>query len=477
MTGGHAAIIARAALIAIPLLASACAPGRGLEAVRLIAAVGTEKAVPSGRERVRFAVAGRRYAGDLYRPEGEPRAALVLVPGVAPAGSDDPRLIAFAAALEQARFLVLVPEIANLRALKVRAEDARPIADAARWLAAGAGARPLGVAAVSYALGPAILAATAPDSCVRIDFVLGIGGYHDIVAAITFATTGAYREAPGEAWRFARPNRYGAWVFVLSNLDRIENAGDRAALEAIARRRLADPNAPIGALAAGLGAEGRAVLGLVTNRDPDRVAGLIADLPPAVRRDIAALDLAHRDLSPLRARLLLVHGADDDIVPVSESRALARRVPGSALYVVPGFGHVGSAPGLAGTSVLWRAAYRLLGFRDGIGLPPRGQTCGQRSLVIGLPGARSGSGGISWMSGRGWKTASSPAQRLTWARRRRSGERLPGAPWTRSPWWTVQSPGSRAKLAISRPSRRASMSGTSGKGSLYWAMPEKVAAR
>src|SRR3970282_281862 len=48
----------------------------------------------------------------------------------APAAKDDPRLVAFATTLARARFLVLVPDVAGLRQLRVRAADAREIADA-----------------------------------------------------------------------------------------------------------------------------------------------------------------------------------------------------------------------------------------------------------------------------------------------------------------------------------------------------------
>ena len=105
---------------------------------------------------------------------------MVLVPGVSPAGKDDPRLVAFAATLARARFRVLVPNLANLRELKVRPEDGRAIADAAHWLSGQAPADwPLGVAAVSYAVGPALAALHEHGGGRAVDFVLAIGGYHD----------------------------------------------------------------------------------------------------------------------------------------------------------------------------------------------------------------------------------------------------------------------------------------------------------
>ena len=63
-----------------------------------------------------------------------------------------------------------------------------------------------------------------------------------------------------------------------------------------------------------------------------------------------------------------MHGVEDDIIPASESRALAAAAGGRAdLFLVDGFGHVGAEPGAFGKFALWRAVYRLLELRDGAG--------------------------------------------------------------------------------------------------------------
>lgn len=371
--------------LGIPLIAAAfialaaCSPSRGLEAMRVLADIdagfgpsGLKQVTPPPRRTaVAYRVAGRARHADLYRPGDAPRARLVLVPGVAEDGKDDAQLVAFATTLARARFTVLVPDIGALRALKVRASDAREIADAFVHLAAldeAASRDRVGIAAISYAVGPAIIAALEPDVRDSLYFVLGIGGYHDIEAVVTFFTTGRHRTEAGGRWRWRRPNAYGKWVFVLSNLERVGNRDDRAALEAMARRKLDDLDADIADLSARLGPEGRAFDALLNNTDPERVTELIAALPAGVRADMAALDLSKRDLSRLRARLLLVHGREDDIIPFTESRALARAAPeGTAdLHLIDGFSHVDPDPARADRGQLWRAVYRLLEIRDGV---------------------------------------------------------------------------------------------------------------
>ena len=114
-------------------------------------------------------------------------------------------------------------------------------------------------------------------------------------------------------------------------------------------RHIDPKSADIADLAASLGAECRSVYALLDNADPERVPGLIAALPGAIRAEMAALDLSRRDLGALAARLILVHGGDDAIIPPSESRALAAAAGETAdLYVVDGFSHVELGFGLIG---------------------------------------------------------------------------------------------------------------------------------
>jgi len=373
-----AGLIALVCLIAVA--ATGCSPVRGIEAALLL---GDISAGGDGglygrltgdpiRETVRYRVGGRARDGDLYRPAAPGGAALVLVPGVERAGKDNPRLIAFARSLARAGFEVLVPDIARLRELTVNSRDVRTIADAVLHLAgqsAGAGGRPVGLVALSYAAGPALLAALSDDAGPRLRFLLTIGGYYDMPAVVTYVTTGHYRIADTEPWRRRIPNPYGRLVLLLSDASLIEDAADRDRLRAIARRREADRAADISDLFAALGPEGRAVHALLVNRDPEQVARLIAAAPAPVRREIAALDPRRRDLSRLKARLILIHGRDDSIIPFTESEKLAAAVPpGRAeLFIIDRLMHVELGPmGPGDIFVLWRAIMELLAERDAL---------------------------------------------------------------------------------------------------------------
>ncbi len=363
-----------AMLAALVLLSTGCSPHRGWEAALVLAdlaAVEGPSALKRGtpepeRTGVFFAVEGRGYSADLYRsPEGS-LAGLLLVPGAAEEGKDDPRLVAFANTLARARFAVLVPDLQSLRELRVNPGNVGELADAFSWLVSDPVLSPegrAGMVAFSYAAGPAVLAALEPPLREKVRFVFAVGGYHDLAAVLAFFTTGSFRV--DDRWEYLEPNEYGKWVFVLANVGRLGDPIDRDLLEAMARRRMENLSAPLEDLASRLGPEGSRVFDFIANRDPERVPALLDLLPEGIRRDIAALTLVDKDLSALRARLLLVHGRDDNIIPYTESIALAGAAPAgqARLFLVRDLAHVDIRPGLASRFRMWRAVQALLAER------------------------------------------------------------------------------------------------------------------
>ncbi len=363
-----------AQIAALPLLAlltfSGCALQRGYEAALLLSDVAAgggpstlQETTPSPtRLSVQYTVGDRAYQADCYQPGQPSRAGIVLVHGLAEAGPKDPRLVAFATSLARARFTVFVPDLSGLRALRVSTSDVQAIVDAFSYFSTRTDLAPrarIGIGAFSYGVGPALLAAM--DQRIRNDvtFVLAVGGYYDLSSVITFFTTGYFKD--NGAWRFLAPNEYGKWVFVLSNAERVSDRADQDLLRRIAERKLQDLAAPTTDLADQLGPEGQAVYALVTNTEPERVPELLARLPGPMRADLAALNLANEDLAQLRARVILIHGRDDNIIPYTESIALKRRLQDQAeLFLIDGLHHVDVRLDPADLYRLWRAAYALL---------------------------------------------------------------------------------------------------------------------
>ena len=291
-------------------------------------------AAPS-RMSVSYTIAGRTNSGDLYLPgEGMPEAGVVLVPGAVPEGNDDERLVELALTLARVRFAVLAPELSGYRDLKIRPDQVREVADAFRYLADHEYLSPdgrAGIGAFSLAVGPAVLAALEDDIRDRVRFVFGVGGYHDLRLAIRYFTTG-YFEVDGKR-QYVEPSDYGRLVFAKTAQDHVRDPSDRAILEAMVEASLKDSTADLSSLAGKLGPEGQSIYRLLTNTDPDETLQLISLLPRETVATIDALTLADKELRRLPARLILVHGKTDPLIPFSESIALGRAAAPSRVRV------------------------------------------------------------------------------------------------------------------------------------------------
>ena len=362
-------------LVMLLMLLSGCNARREYQAALLLAdvAAGTapsrlksDSADPR-RTAVAFPAAGRTVGGDLYLAGSKPSAGMLLLPGAAEKGKDDPRLQAFAKSMARAGFAVLVPDLEGFRSLRITSSDIAGTADAFAWLAAREDLAPgakAGIFSFSYASGPALLAALEPRIAGRVRFVMAVGGYYNLKEVLTFFTTGYYRQEGG--WRYMEPNSYGKWVFVLSNVDHLSDRSDRTLFQQLAKRKLADLNAPVRDLTERLGPEGRTVYDFIENRDPARSLPLMDRLPDSIRREIRALNVAEHDLARLRARVILVHGYDDDIIPYTQSVALAESLPQglARLYLLHGLQHVDLKPRMIDRYRMWRAVSALLQERE-----------------------------------------------------------------------------------------------------------------
>jgi len=306
-------------------------------------------------ESVTFEASGKTILADLYRPpSGGPHPGIVLSHGVAELGKDDPRLVNFADAMARAGFAALVPQFVNMKGFRVRPSDVRELVASYEYLAARRDVEPerIGFFGFSYAGGLSVLAAADPGIAGRAKFCFILGGYYDLENVLIYMTTGMFERAGG--WEYLRPRNSGRWAFLLNSSDLIENPDDRVLLERLARRRLDDPESDVADIVSELGEEGERAYSLMVNEDPDRARELIKGLSPRVRQYLSELTLRGR-IEGLRAKLIIGHGRDDDLIPYTESLLLAEGVPEGTpvhLEVLNSFHHVdlelGEGEGLRG---------------------------------------------------------------------------------------------------------------------------------
>ncbi|GMQ75944.1 MAG: alpha/beta hydrolase [Gammaproteobacteria bacterium] len=315
-----------------------------------------------GFRALRFGDGGRRLRGDLYVPADRARAGIVLVPGLAVAGNNDPRLVALARTLARVDFMVLIPDIPGFRAYRMGSEDVEVLVAAVQALGQAPEMQPrlpMGIGAFSFAVGPALIAALDTRVAERLDFIVAVGGYQDLRRLIGYYTTGDYRDDRDTPTPFDK----GKWIFALGVSEKLPDTSDRLAIQAVARRAIyantGEADVPV---PAGLSPGGAALLELLTNATPARVPDLLARLPAPLRAEITALNPAEQPMNDLHARLLLLHGRGDNIIPYTESIALAESVSdGRAdVFIIDGLAHVDLQPTAGDVDILLELVNALL---------------------------------------------------------------------------------------------------------------------
>lgn len=252
---------------------------------------------------------------------------MVLLPGAAPLGKEDPRAVRLARALARAGRAVFVPDL-ELSERRFVTEDLDRIARAVVALDAHpATVGPVQLLGISYGGSFGLVAAADPRVRGHLVQVSVFGAYWDLVGVVQAVTTGVSlvdgRRIPWPADPRAR--RVLREVAV-----RLVPKGGRMELrDALAGRR------PPGSLRP----EARAVHALLANRDPERTPELASGLSPEARGVLWRFSPSSV-ASRIEVPVVVMHSVDDPAVPFGEALRLADALPDSRVARVRLFRHV-----------------------------------------------------------------------------------------------------------------------------------------
>ena len=257
-----------------------------------------------------------------YTPTRHPDApALIVLHGVHHLGMDEPRLIAFAAAMASCGLRVLTPELPGIKDYHVDAATVRVIGDTTRWFAAQTGGRPVGVMGLSFSGGLALVAADDPDFRPAFKFIFAVGSQGSMDRVFRFYSTGTDLRPDGTTERLPA-HEYGPLVLEYEYLEDFLPTSDIAPIRAVLRAHLyEDRPAETAALGRLTPAQATEALHLMDATSPETRAALAR----AEARHIAQLE----GLSPgprlarLTTPVYLLHGAADNIIPSAETLWMA----------------------------------------------------------------------------------------------------------------------------------------------------------
>jgi pimeloyl-ACP methyl ester carboxylesterase len=318
----------------------------------------------------------------VYLPRGVGFApGIVLVHGLHEGGIDEPRLVRSARALAASGFFVMTPLVPALVDYRVEAESVDVIGAAIESFAHDLNVPRVGVLAISFSGGLALLAASDQQYAPYVAWVASVGGYYDLAHVLRFFATGEAVE-PNGAVDHLSPHEYGPLIVIYDSADDFFSPHDAPLARQSIKLLLTGNGKGSEAATQQMTPAGQSVMQELYHKNRAALApAILAEIDK--RREQIAAASASGHLRFLRAPVLLLHGSDDDVIPPTELLWLKRDIPEGELVtalVSKAIGHVemGGEPSLRDQLAIvdWMAEMIRVARRTNEGKSPRNLPAG-----------------------------------------------------------------------------------------------------
>ena len=254
---------------------------------------------------------------DIYRlSDGKPRAAVLLSLGANETGRDDADVVNLGHALARAGYVVtfhwsptmglhanIDPAEPEKLVLAFQFLEGRDYVDRER----------VGLGGFCVGASLAMVAASDPKISDRVHFVNAFGPFFDAESLFLQAASRAVLyEGESTPWE---PDSLTLRVMASKLNESLDNSTDA---DMLTRLYFEDETATRAELAA-LSPSGRTVNSLLDGVEPHEAGALYSTLPSSFREDLARVSPSNH-VDGLRARLLVMHDRDDQVVPIAECR-------------------------------------------------------------------------------------------------------------------------------------------------------------
>lgn len=272
----------------------------------------------------------------FYEPSGSVSRTAIMIPGIHSFGIEEPRLKGLAADLAAAGVRVMTMALPDLVSYRITPNATDTIEDAVAWVAAQPALAPdgkVGIVGISFAGGLSISASGRDSIKDKLAYVVSFGGHGDLPRVMRYLATGEAPQRPEVSTH--PPHDYGVAVILYGLADRgvvppdqVQplREGVRTFLYAsqLTLVNMDQANATFQKardIAATLPEPARTYMNYVNTRDVARLGPVLVPFLQQLGADSPALSPARAN--PPAAPIYLLHGHEDNVIPVVESVLLA----------------------------------------------------------------------------------------------------------------------------------------------------------
>jgi dienelactone hydrolase len=256
----------------------------------------------------------------LYRPtRRERRHGIVVAHGIHYQGIDERRLVPFARALANAGLTVLTPELVDLADYRLTRSSVDGIEAAVDYLVHRTDLLDrdrVGLMGFSFAGGLSLVAAAEPKTARQLDYVMSVGGHHNLDRVFHFLLTNEVMTPNGVVQ--AKAHDYGLAVLLYAHLREFAAGPELTLTQNAFRAWLHEDRETARAVAHSLQGNASRLFHLL---EAQKLSELAPELKAAVERyrpELAALSPEGR-LQQIPVPVYLLHGAHDAVIPPSET--------------------------------------------------------------------------------------------------------------------------------------------------------------
>lgn len=300
---------------------------------------------------------GRTLRPDVYRMHTTStqhrRPGVIVYAPLAPQGKRNKYVVNFLRGMARIGFVVLIPDWPERPLGLMDDGDVEELERSVAYLESQPDVDPkrIGIIAISYGAGPALIAASHTRLGNRLQYVMTIGGYIDLWSVMQFAGSGKVQIDAHHSLQL-QPHPYMLFVLLRTLSHWSTDKRDRTIVDAFLKK-ITDRDTPIDASLAApidvsrlrtrLSKPVQAVFdALERAADGASKAELRTLVPELFRGKLDKLSLTKEMIRDIQSRVLIVHTTNDRLVPYSDALALYHLLPKKGdpiLSKLSGFDH------------------------------------------------------------------------------------------------------------------------------------------
>jgi dienelactone hydrolase len=283
---------------------------------------------PPRHERYDYDSPAGQVQSDLYLPAGGgPHGAIIIYTGAFGLRSE-PSVARFGEALARAGAVVMIPESETLRSGDLTPGEVGNLLHALAYLRSRPEVDPrrIGILGASVGGSMALLAATDEVGREQVAFVNVMGAYYDAGLLLREAASHEI-EIDGQrtSWE---PDQVTRYALARQLIGPLPDGPERDILWRVVLDRQPMNPGDVEALSP----EGRLILELCRRPSGERVDQILAGMPASSRERLAAISPSG-NIGALKARLYMMHGVADPLIPLTQARRLAAEAPPGTLQL------------------------------------------------------------------------------------------------------------------------------------------------